>query len=738
MLRIDKQETLPEVPGITIWGDDKSSSTFYVLPDVPSFRMQDNGTPVFKMVKYRQPIDTNRPDGQKGGGYIFFDASLAVPNDKLQAAKKVLQERVNKQHTAAKRPGTPPEVKFGSITFARGKVGLILEQDGKLIEKVRGAGKPSLYGDNIATFAVELSQLGATVFEQAMQGQGASSVSVVYELHFWSKLPPLTARVWFNANKFYSFYQNVDIEWKFWGEDSYRETLREQFSESESAGTEVNTEFVLPDPEADKKLKDKIKDWAQRTLEDLVEQKMKEAIPGVPEDKRKIPEGIENLTRDLSVYKIQSFERTYKEDSAVEWNLNPQGYLPALTSLKDRQGKPLQWKDYSVYVDPDDKFFRQLNVSVTTNADFQRLPLHSIVVNIEYPKGGNDKAIGGGRLTSTNPGCKFATYVENDNRKYKYWYEVFYKGASKTYKSQVVETQQENLEIAVDDAGILSLDLLAGDIDWDQVRAAQVTVKYEDKDKGVAPIQQQFMLDDNQREQRFQKLIFAPQQKPFQCQIKYLMKNGKEFLGQWVNQWSSPFVVNDVWNATMTVGVRASGDLVNQIETIFIDLTYTDPANKYTQSKSVALSELEPFVDWSFPVIQETGGKIVYSGTIKYKDGTEEEIKQTESTKNTILVGPKVLGFLEVEVLPDLIDFDLVKLAKVSLQYEDKANDLVVKKDVVFRPGSTDAFIWKVQLKDKKKTDYQYQYAFFMVDGSTKKVGPETTNEQTLLPQLPA
>ena len=45
----------------------------------------------------------------------------------------------------------------------------------------------------MATFAVELSPEGAAVFEAAMQGKGASMVSVVYDLYFWVKLPPLTA-----------------------------------------------------------------------------------------------------------------------------------------------------------------------------------------------------------------------------------------------------------------------------------------------------------------------------------------------------------------------------------------------------------------------------------------------------------------------------------------------------------------------------------------------------------------
>ena len=87
------------------------------------------------------------------------------------------------------------------------------------------------------------------MFDAAMKGDGASLVSVVYDLSFWVKLPPLTAEVWFNASQFYSFYQSIDTDWSVWGEDDYRETVREKFLESQSGGTVVNFDFTLPDPE---------------------------------------------------------------------------------------------------------------------------------------------------------------------------------------------------------------------------------------------------------------------------------------------------------------------------------------------------------------------------------------------------------------------------------------------------------------------------------------------------------
>ena len=172
------------------------------------------------------------------------------------------------------------------------------------------------------------------------------------------------------------------------------------------------------------------------------------------------------------------------------------------------------------------------------------------------------------------------------------------------------------------------------------------------------------------------------------------------------------------------------------ITSIFVDLKYEDPANNYVRTESLALNKANPFMDWSIPVISETGGKVTYSGSIQHKDGTTEDIPPTEAKTNTIALG-KIPDMLQVQVLPDLIDFSTVKLAKISLSYQDQANGIDERKDVIFKPDSA-AVDWILKLKDKSKNSYQWQVTFFMKDGSTKKTDPVTTSEPTVLPEVSA
>lgn len=742
MIRIDKQESFPEVPEVTVWSDDKIESMFYVLPSSPRFRMQD-GKPVFKFIKYRLPID--RADGRKGGGFVFFDTEIVVPDDQMTKVTELLQKRVTENHTKAKRPGPAPKVQFGTITYTRGTVRLLLEENGVLIEKVRSAGKPALYGRNVACFALELTPEGATVLEAAMQGQGASAVSVVYDLHFWVKLPPLSATVDFNSQRFYDYAKSVDLEVSFWTEDHYRENLRELLIESQAGTARVDAEFTLPDPEADRKLKDRLREWSQRMLEDTLTRQSQQAAaeqnPGKIDANKLFDKTLEDLGGDdldnfqqtITQQKFVDIHYSYTENSATEWNLAPQGTLPTLTSLKDGKGQPIKWQDYALLIDGEDPFFKQINVNMQVNADFTNLPLHSVELHIEYPKTAGQKAIGEYRFSSPNDANRFSTFMDNNNQEYTYWYEVNYKGQARTFKSKPIKTDEKLLTVNVDDTGILNLDINTGDIDFDQVRVAQVDVRYP-KGLAVPLAQQKFTIDRDHQSHRLQKVIFSEINQPYEYRVKYVMVDGKEIETGPFEEQSKPLIVDDPFSEIRSVTVRASGNLQDKVQTIFVDLSYTDPKNNYNLSKSVALDSNVPADEWRIPVIKGVQGAVKYSGLIRYFDGTEEPIAETVADRPTILVGPSVREVLEIMVLPDfLFDNPDVRLVRVALSYSDPAHSVSERKDFTFRPGDGEQF-WTVELKDKNKIDFQWKATFFLSSG--QQVVEATTTDLTVIPQL--
>jgi hypothetical protein len=758
MIRIDKQIVLAEVPDATIWSDDTEENLYYVLPKTPRVRLNAKGKPVFKFIKYRLPKD--RADGKKGGGFVFFDTEIVVDAADMNKITELLQAKLDQKHQAEHRAGPPPKVVFGTFTYTRGTVKMMLEENGVLIEKVRSAGKPSLYGSNNAAFMVELTPEGATIFEAAMQGEGASAISVVYDLYFWVKLPPMKAIVDFNSRKFYDYCKTVSVEVSGWSEDHYREDMREVLTQSQSATAQVFFDFALPDPVATQKLKEKLQDWAQRTLEDTLTRAAAEAAapanPNILNTQKLFDKTLEDLGSDdldnfqqtIHQEKIMDFHYEYRENSAAEWNLAPQGNLPALTTLKDVEGKPILWKDYSLLIDADDPFFKRLNVVAQVNADFANLPIFNVVLNVYYPTDTGEIATHTASFTKGGETVLIDPFMVNKSHEYTYDYTVNFKGDARPYKSKPkIPSSDKVLTINVDDMGIFTLDTVTGDIDYDQIALVEVKLTYPLE--GPALVQEQFTLTKASPTHRVLKVIHEAVTGPFRYGLKYVLKDhGKEIQTAPQLDGGNHVIVNDPWKDYRKVTVRSSGNLKEKINNIVVNLTYVDEPNNYRREESITLDAVNPAGEWSFPTMDSTQGVLKYTASIHYraKPGESEiveEVQEETAKQNTILVGPKVLDVLEVTVMPDLMfDNKDVRLVRVALSYKDDDHQINVRAEHTFKPGMVEPFVWKVDLRDAKKTEYSWETIFFVAG---KQGGPTTQRkvkghgkDLTLLPELPA
>ncbi|MCC6456070.1 MAG: hypothetical protein IT328_14040 [Caldilineaceae bacterium] len=722
MLQIDKVQ---QIQGVTVYGDDIRTDTFYLVPQQPRYRLDDNGEPVFKFLKYRFPVD--HPDGKVGGGFFIFDSEFVVPEDKIATIKQTL---------AAQTGFAETDIRIGTITYTSGETLLNIEEDdGTFVEKVFNAGVPSLYGNNIATFSAELTPEGATLFEQALQGKGGR-VSVVYKMKFYAKLPPMKVNAWFNSTQFYSFFQTIDVEWNLWAEDDYRETVREQLIETQSMGVDID-----PGGITDEALKGDVRDWAFSTLEDYIEKKMITSIAPVPDDQRKLPDGIENVTRDIQSTKVASFNLSYKESSTVEWPLNPTGTLPNITNLLDRNGQPIKWEDYASVIDLDDPFFKQLRVDTRVNADFEKLPIHSVEIMVLY----NDRPMANleegpeGEIVLNKPDAigHFATFVENDNWEYTYSYQINYKGQSQIFQSEPVKTKEGNLTIGVDDVGILTVDVGVADINWNEVERALIRITYEDPQENVGPLEDAFILDKDHSAHLFQEVIFKPFRKSYNYTVKYFMKDGRELETDPQEGRAHNLFISDPFIGLKTVRILAAGDLQNQIANIFVDLTYHDDKNDYNVTKSAVLNATSPSAEWVFPVLSQTLGAITYSGNVMLKDGSVRPIEPKTTTDNAIIVPKAPVGSLKVTLNTDLLDFSTYKLLRVALGYKDDANLIDEHKNFVFNPTNRNEQIWSVNLFDPMRKSYSVDLTYFMNDNTQKTVGKPTVTDDLLILEPP-
>lgn len=725
MLKID---TSQQISTVSIYGDDAKDFVFYLLPQGPRFRTDENGRPIFKYLKYREL----RNEGDDFfGGLITFDACLAVPDPILIQVKAALQQQVNAIYL--QRGAQAPQVQVGPPIWTQGTVTLSIEgANNQLVQKVTGAGVPSLYGDNVASFWVELTKEGATIFEQAMQGQGGF-VAAFYKMKAWAKLPPISGFAEWHADKFYSFSQTINTDDNFWSEDSYEENISEWSSSHDVQ--EVHLDMVaIPGMAADKQqaLEDELRANLNKQLQAAVERNLLKEIQKTNPDTKSLrdDEDIEDIKRTVNTTEIASVRIDFSETHTIEWPFNPQGTLPNITTMTGPDG-PIKWADYATEVNLDDPFFRTLEVRLQVNADFANLPIANVTAKLSYAFG--DKKVESFTFVDSNTVARFRTFIVGDNRKFKYTYTVNYRGHGAPFVAKEVETDETQLTINVDDLGIWVVDIAPGDINFAQVKQAQVTVRLDDV---APPIERQFTMTEAARELKIREVTMRPRSSPFKFMVKYFMADGKEFTSGWQDHDSPQLYINDPFMAMKTVSLRAVGDLANKIASIDVDINYTDAENNYIQTKTMALSQATPFFDWTFPVISETAGKVVYSATINHKDGTSEDVAETVADRPTIRVGDIVQARLEVEVVPDLLDFAQIKLVQVALSYTDAMNGIAEHKNLIIK-GDSGTTAWTVDLKNKAKTDFTWSAKFFLVDGSHRESPATTTSDATLILELP-
>ncbi|GLX10721.1 hypothetical protein [Microbispora sp. NBRC 16548] len=717
-----------DLPEATAYLDDESELRFHVLPKVPMLR-RDGGLPVFKFVKYRtlKPL----PNGDVGAALAFMDIELGLDERQEQSVRGRLAQMVSARRGPGAQPVDPaaiilvkPQVLTAAVTVD------VLGDSGNLVQKVNHAGVPSMYGNNVVAVSAELNQFGAPVFEAVMSSKGAGGVRVVYDLTFAARLPPVRAVGTWTASKFYSFVQEVDFEENFWSEDDFSERVSEIFLNSESRTIEIDSGALPGNDPATAKVLDTMRSAVTQQLDEAVKRNLLEAIPPENRDFSKIrDDDFENIRRSVMVDKRSDVRIEFRENQVTSVGVHPQANMPSLVS----QG--FAWDDFVIEVDLDDPFFRQLNLAIQVNADFSELPIFSVDVKIDYPPHTAAHGVQTFSFRKADDIGKFTAFTEGGPTKFKYQYVVNYKGESRVFTSEWKEDDTTDLKINVDELGLWLVDVEIGDMNFEQVGRAVLTLEHPEVAPGV-PAVQRFQIDQNTKKASVRELLLQPVQS-YGGSIKYFMKDGREYVKELSGLKGRRFYVDDPFSGTRTVQLRTRGDFERRIDSIFVDLTYVDARNDYRQTTSMALGKDNRFGDWSFPVIDEGQGEVTYRAITTYRDGTSTDSGELAVTGRTLLLGEESVT-LTVTVVPDLIDWTLVKLATVEIHYTDPAHGIDESETFTFRkPGAEQKF--ELAIQDRTHKSYTWKAKFFMVDGSRKEAGtPEPVTDETLVVELPA
>ncbi|KQT94746.1 hypothetical protein ASG49_07970 [Marmoricola sp. Leaf446] len=727
MLKLDNVRIINEHQ---VHGDDTSPATFYILPRFPRLARLENGGLGLRFVEYSA---LREEGGNVFGGFVAFDVDLAIPQPTLDAVTAALDDELARQFPG----GQPPKAQLAPVPWLGGAVKLLLSQNDTVVEKVSGAATPSLAGNNVACFLMELSQLGTTIFKDTLSTGTSSGIQVVYDLDYYCRLPEMHATGTWNASEFYSFFQDVNTEDNFWSEDSYTEVVSSSRYKSDVTKTEfsfVADPNIPPEQQAD--FETTIRNTINTQLAEAVKRNLMQAITDVDPNVKNLNEDqdIEDIRRSVNKTQIANVSVEWREAKAVVMDVHPQGSLPTVTSLKDADGNALKWEDYYSKISVDE-FLKSILVNVRVNADFDDLPIHSVEVKCRYDHGPGAKSVEK-TFTQADEVQKIEFLAHQGNRKYVRSYQVNFDNSAFVLQSPEEEVDDNELTINVDDLGVLGLDVVNGDINFEQVARAHVRVRYAGD--GAAPIEKFLNLTATEGEFKIRDVIQGRRTAPVTYQTTYTMKgDGREITVPEETQDAKVIAINDPFRGLRTITFRALGDLANAISSISIQATWNEPTNAYRQETAVALSSAMPFSEWKFPTIDERDGTLAYTATITKSDGSSKSVEESDVRGTLITVGELVEAFLEVDVVPDLVDWTQVKLVNVSLRYDDNAGDVHEAEELLFRPGDPTKS-WRVPIADETVTGYTSRTTYFLTAGGRREVGPTEETALSLFLELPS
>lgn len=756
MLKIDNIRVLE---GVNVYGDDTDPTLFYVVSERPRFRTGDDGEPVFTFVKYRTPRP--RKDGTVGGGFVFFDVEFAESATTMTRIMDALTTEVRQ------RVGPGKEPQLGRVQWAKGTASLNFQTAaGGFVKAVTNPGSPSLFGRNITPFTIELDQEGSTLFAEIMQGKGGA-VQVAYETSAWVRLPPTTGFAKFDSHKYYDFVQEItegdeqfgggtppagpaEDDPAAWGADTHPgahpgahpgdvhagghdvcgpdtriEVIREW-----ARSREIMDVQVTPGPGVEQRVVDRLRESLLNALEQTTARKMAEQL-GQYDGDRSVLEDYDTVRREYHKVKIDSFKYTITENSTTLWPFDPRGTLPNIDTMTNEvTGQPVRWGDHFREVDLDDPFFRTLEVAVQVNMEFAELPVHSVDVHIEFE--GERLYVEDLHFTDSGETKRFSCFTDGKDPEYRYSYIVNFTGSAQVFRSPVKTSRAEQLTIGVDDTGLLIVDVDPGDLDFQATPSAVVTVRYE---PAAAPvIEEQFVFTKEAAEPRaLQQVMLEPRTRPVTYKIDYRTDEGKHLVTPW-RETVRRLSVNSPFRDQRTLHVFAVGDLEDEIDSIWVDLNYTDPANDYTVTESVSLDKQKDFYEWDVPVISAGAGTISYSGRIRRRNGTVETVPTTVAETASVSVGEVVEDFRQVVVQTFRVAFTRVAAIRVVLRYGDQREELLLR-DATTKPDS-----WRIEVPDKDAPFvYRWSATYYLTDGTTVEV-PESTSdvENLVLPNVPA
>ena len=377
-------------------------------------------------------------------------------------------------------------------------------------------------------------------------------------------------------------------------------------------------------------------------------------------------------------------------------------------------------------VDADDPWFDRRRVKVTNRGDMAADGLVSVHAMLRY--GANHEDV---TLTTTNAEAtvEWASIMENGAVKpeVEAEYTVHLKPDPSGERPNSVSSPKsivlgEVLEIQPADLyAIVKVPIIASpNYPWDKLVQAQVTLRYFDPDKGIR-IEDSFILDKAKPNADWKFLALDRAKRTFEYRISHRAANNADIDSGWIATDRELIDIRDPIGAKrLRIDVSPVVARWDDVEQMFVDLEYDDPANDFRETASLAFT---PTDHAAKPFIVDLRDKdrrtVAFTATTLMKGGAVLEVPRRYTEAPRILVRPDMKGWRIVSVRPPA-DFRKDKIEKVTveLRYVDDAAGLSTEDRMMFEGGGGRKK-FEYEYVDPAQDRYQWRASFLFENGMT-------------------
>jgi hypothetical protein len=708
------------IDGVSVFPDDSDPLQFYYLPMMPHLTMVTDAStnvssPQIQLIEY---------EGAAGsGGFLNFDVNLS-PDDGL------ITEVTNQVQRQLKLSGTP---RLSPVLFTDGTVKLVLlgaqsadttapatapsssaptsapvgsptavtttiaaaASGPQFVVKIQNAAKPALYGDNQATFSVQLDQYGATILQQALLGQMAP-IAVIYSLQFLGLRPAFKVTLTADWNRVQT-YLDSEYSGGFLFFSSQIEKTVDKLIEDKVINIQEDT-YVLEGDLGASGTADH--DQAVAECYELVktnffESSLQPPTPGQPDT---FPEDARNIC-DIAVtggaaalasfsYKSIDLSRTDKkmlnfsvtERTSVLRTIYPQGHLAGL--LDEIKGKGFKPSDFILRVDLDNPYYTRRKVTVISHADFATDSIGSIDVTLTYNNVTQGKSLSG---ASSQFEVDWTSLLVNNvvQRPVTYSYIVNFQNVDTTQRPGRLVTGQLNtnqdvldIEPRVDLYQMTTVPIRAFTLPWDRYTSVEIECIYADPANNIN-LRPTAVLNSQTTEIDWTLFMQDPTKRSFSYRLTYAPVSGGVIVTQWVTTDDAKIDVVDPYPNKIDLAITAAVDWTKCVE-VMVFAAYPSKQNAVVQQTYV-LTQATPTAPRFIAERKDATANLVYfEARIIHTNGTVWTIPASVTPDAFLVLQDGMLGHQVISITPEQVDFSGLQIAgvDVSLRYVDPAHSI--------------------------------------------------------------